>query len=91
MKATEDLLRREFIGLNATVFAPGIRSPVRGRIFDETRNMMKLEKAGKEWSIPKAGSRILLEVGGHRVEVLGDWIVGTPADRMKKKFRRLET
>ena len=89
MKATEDLLRREFIGLTATISAPGIQGPITGRIFDETRNMMMLEKAGKEWSIPKAGSRILLEVGGRTVEVLGDWIIGTPADRMKKKFRRL--
>jgi RNase P/RNase MRP subunit p29 len=88
MKSSRDLLRQEFIGYNAMIISPGIRKPVKGRIVDETRNMIRLETGGRELSISKKGSRITLSLSDGEVEVLGDWIVGSPADRIKKKMGR---
>jgi RNase P/RNase MRP subunit p29 len=88
MKSSRDLLRQEFIGLNARIISPGIRKPVRGRIVDETRNMIRLETGGRELSISKKGSRIILALSDGEVDVLGDWIIGNPADRIKKKMGR---
>ena len=88
MKSSRDLLRQEFIGLNARIISPGIRKPVAGRIVDETRNMIRVETGGRELSISKKGSRITLAPSDGEVEVLGDWIVGSPADRIKKKMGR---
>jgi RNase P/RNase MRP subunit p29 len=81
-------LRQEFIGLNARIISPGIRKPVKGKIVDETRNMIRLETDGRELSISKKGSRITLSLSDGDAELLGDWIVGSPADRIKKKMGR---
>ena len=88
MKSSRDLLRQEFIGLNAKIVSPGIRKPINGRIIDETRNMIRLETAGKELAISKKGSRISLDLSEGEVEIMGDWILGSPADRIKKKMGR---
>ncbi len=87
MNPSTDLLRQEFIGIDATVIWPGSQKPIRGKIVDETRNMIRLERAGKESAIPKKGSRITLILSKGEVEILGDWIVGSPADRIKKRIR----
>jgi RNase P/RNase MRP subunit p29 len=89
MLSSRDLLRQEFIGLNARIVSPGIRNPVRGRIVDETRNMIHLETAGRVLEISKKGSLITLSLSGGDVEISGDWILGSPADRIKKKMGRL--
>jgi RNase P/RNase MRP subunit p29 len=89
MKPSRDLLRQEFIGLNARITSPGIRKSTRGRIIDETRNMIRLETADRELAISKKGSRISLELSDGEVEILGDMILGSPADRIKKKMGRL--
>jgi RNase P/RNase MRP subunit p29 len=88
MKSSRDLLRQEFIGLSAGIISPGIRKPIKGRIVDETRNMIRLETGGRELSISKKGSRITLALSDGEVEVLGDWILGSPAERIKKKMGR---
>lgn len=88
MEAIEDLLRGEFIGKWGTIRHPGIQGTIRGRVIDESRNMIVLEKEGEELSIPKKGSRITVETTEGNVDILGEWITGRPADRIKKKFRR---
>lgn len=88
VRPSRKMLRQEFIGMNATIVSPGIHSPITGKIVDETKNMILLERAGKELSISKKGSRISLRLDKGEVEILGDWIVGSPEDRIKKRIRR---
>lgn len=89
MKLSKELLRQEFIGLEAIISSPAIHSPLRGRIVDETRNMLRLEKGGREWLVGKRGARIRLKLQSGEVQILGDWILGAPEDRIKKRMRRL--
>jgi len=89
MKLSKELLRQEFIGLEATISSPAIHSPLQGRIVDETRNMLRLEKGGKEWSVSKRGAQILLRLQSGEVRISGDWVLGSPEDRIKKRIRRL--
>ena len=89
MLSSRDLLRQEFIGLNARIVSPGIRKLVKGKIVDETRNMIHLETAGRVLEISKKGSIIAFSLSDGEVEVMGDWILCSPADRIKKKIGRL--
>src|SRR2546425_9062489 len=56
---------------------------VRGRVVDETRNMVVVDGEGEEKPIPKHGSRFRVEVPGG-FEVDGDEIRFRPEDRVKK-------
>jgi RNase P/RNase MRP subunit p29 len=88
IRLSPDMLRGEFIGLEAAVTSPGLNRVIRGKIIDETRNMIRLEKRGREWLVPKKGSRIRLLTIEGEIEIDGEWILGNPADRVKKRFRR---
>lgn len=88
MRPSRDMLRREFIGMDARVVSPGLHRPIAGRIVDETRNMICLEARGKQWSVPKKGSVMYLRIGDGEVTVQGDWILGSPEDRIKKRIGR---
>lgn len=56
---------------------------VRGRIVDETRNMIWIDIGGSEKSVAKHGTRFRFPaVGG--AEVAGDEILFRPEDRTKK-------
>lgn len=81
-------MRREFIGMDARVVSPGLHRPIAGKIVDETRNMICLEARGKQWSVPKKGSVMYLRIGDGEVTVQGDWILGSPEDRIKKRIGR---
>lgn len=88
IRPSRSTLRGELIGLEAVVTSPGLDQAIRGKIIDETRNMIRLEKGGKEWMVPKNGSRLCLLTDAGEVEIDGEWILGSPADRVKKRFRR---
>jgi len=88
MRPSKDMLRREFIGMDARVVSPGLHRPIAGKIVDETRNMICLEARGKQWSVPKKGSVMYLRIGDGEVTVQGDWILGSPEDRIKKRIGR---
>ncbi len=80
-----NLRKHELIGRDVEVV--GARDPtivgVRGRIVDETRNMLRIESAGSDKWVPKHGSRFRFPtVGG--AEVAGDDILYRPEDRIKK-------
>jgi ribonuclease P protein subunit POP4 len=91
MRPSKDAVRQEFIGTEVTVVSPGVQGPISGRIVDETRNMIRVERDGQEWSIPKRGSSLRLSLEDGEVEIRGDWIVGTPENRIKKKAGRMIT
>lgn len=79
------LRKRELIGLPVEVVGatdPTMRG-LKGRVVDETRNMLVIEVQGAEKMIPKRGNRFRFETRGG-VEVDGEDILYRPEDRIKK-------
>jgi len=83
--ATVNLRKHEFIGLGVSVVRATDPSlvGVKGRVVDESRNMLIIESGGREKSVPKTGSRFWFEVEGG-VEIDGSEILYRPEDRIKK-------
>ncbi|MEM2941968.1 MAG: ribonuclease P protein component 1 [Candidatus Bathyarchaeia archaeon] len=86
-----NIVRHELIGLNAQVLKSLNRQLVglRGRIVDESRNMLTLRHDSRETVIPKDIVHLRLRLpGGEVAEVDGRTITGRPEDRVKKRLRR---
>ncbi|MCD6248218.1 MAG: ribonuclease P protein component 1 [Hadesarchaea archaeon] len=83
----QNLLRHELIGLEAEVVEsldPSLKGK-KGRIVDETKNMIYIEEMGKIKSLPK--SIVVFRVSlpsGEEVMVDGKKIIARPEDRIKK-------
>jgi ribonuclease P protein subunit POP4 len=91
MRTPENLVRHELIGLKAKVVESSNPKNigVAGRVVDETRNMLIIEKAdGKEARLVKEQNVFSFELGQTRVRVDGKILVARPEDRIKKKFKR---
>ncbi len=80
-------VRGEFIGEEMKVVSPGLASPVRGRVIDETRNTFRLRRGEAQTLVCKKGSRIFLRRKESTLEIPGDVLIGNPEDRIKKKIR----
>lgn len=80
-----NLRKRELIGLQVEVVSAmdPSQAHVRGRVVDETRNILVVEVQGREKRIPKHGSRFRFDVQGG-LEVEGEEIRFRPEDRVKK-------
>src|SRR6058998_2795558 len=80
-----NLRKHELIGLRVEVVdaTDPSQEHVRGRVVDETRNMLVVDVQGEEKRIPKHGSRFRFDVPGG-FEVDGDEIRFRPEDRVKK-------
>ncbi len=80
-----NLRKHELIGLEVSIVSATDPSlvGVRGRVVDETRNLLVVEAGGREKRVPKGGNRFRFEVQGG-VEVDGDEILYRPEDRVKK-------
>ena len=93
MKITPNVLRHEFIGLEAKV----VKSPHKdyigasGTVIDETKNTLTLlKKTGEKLMIPKKAAVFHFTLpDGTIVEINGKVIVGRPEERLKRKIRRL--
>jgi ribonuclease P protein subunit POP4 len=82
-----DFRRLEFIGLEVVVSASTCDTlkGLRGRIVDETRNMLTVELAdGSEKMIPKESCEFEFIEDGTRHRVSGKDIKFRPEDRIKK-------
>jgi len=92
VKVTPDIIKEEFIGLEAEVVAsrhPGYVG-IRGRVIDETRNMFVIEHEGRRKMVPKAVCTFHFTFpDGTVVEIEGRLLVGRPEDRLKKRIKRL--
>lgn len=82
-----NLHRHELIGLELEILDsthPGLRG-IRGRVVDETKNMLKIRVGRKVKSVPKSTVylRFLLP-GGEEVRIEGRRLVGRPEDRVRK-------
>jgi ribonuclease P protein subunit POP4 len=91
----DNVVRHELIGLRVKV-AKSTDSSVtglKGRVVDESFNMLKVECDGKEGglkekSIPKRNSVFIFDLPNRtKVEVQGALLVGRPEDRIKKKLK----
>jgi ribonuclease P protein subunit POP4 len=92
MKVTPDIIRTEFIGLDAKVAKSTNPSIVRmkGRVLNETRNTFVLLHDGKERTIVKDTVVFHFILYDETiVEIDGKLLVGRPEDRVKKRIRRL--
>ena len=87
-----DFLRQLLIGLEVKVVKstnPGLRS-IQGRVIDETRNMLVIQRNDRTTKIPKDTGVFRFKLqDGTEVEIIGRHIVGRPEDRLKKTSRRL--
>ena len=85
-----NILRHELIGLDVRVTStknPNI-SAVRGKVIDETRNMLTIADRGRERLIPKNAAifRFGLQ-DGTVVDVDGARLVARPENRLKTKVK----
>lgn len=80
-----NLRKHELIGLGVEVVRATDPSLVglKGRVVDETRNMLLVETGGGEKMVPKRGNRFRFDIQGG-TEVEGDDIAFRPEDRIKK-------
>jgi ribonuclease P protein subunit POP4 len=87
----DNLVRHELIGLKLRIVSSSNKTlaGLSGKVIDETRNMLVIEKAdGKEISVQKETAVFSFEVGSVWVKVDGKALVGRPEDRIKKKFKK---
>lgn len=80
------ILKHELIGLEAKV----INSPnknligLRGKITDETRNTLSIQKGNETKTIIKEQAEFFIKKENNWVPVWGKLLVGRPEDRIKK-------
>lgn len=92
MGITPDIIRTEFIGLDAKIAKSTNPSLIKlkGRVLDETRNTFVLLHGGEEKTVVKNTSVFHFTLhDGTIVEIDGKLLVGRPEDRVKKQIRRL--
>ncbi len=91
MRTPENIVRHELIGLKAEVVESSNPKNIgiSGRVVDETRNMLILEKAdGRKARLVKEENVFVFKLGDKKVRIEGRVLVGRPEDRIKKKFRK---
>lgn len=81
-----DILKYEFIGLNAKIVDAKNKSLVglEGSIIDETKNLIIIENKGKIKKILKDQVIFLITINEKKYEIDGRLLVGRPEERLKK-------
>ena len=91
MRAPENLVRHELIGLKAEVVESTNPKNVgiAGKVINETWNTLVLSKPdGKEVKLIKEENIFVFSLGGQKVRIEGKVLVARPEDRIKKKFKK---
>lgn len=91
MKITPDLLRQEFVGLDAKVVKSlnPSQTSISGKIIKETRNTLVILHKNVEKAVVKDVAVFhFIMPDGTVVEIDGKAIVGRPENRLKKRIRR---
>jgi ribonuclease P protein subunit POP4 len=89
MITEKNLVRHELIGLEVEVKKSTNKTQIgiKGRIVDETYNMLVIDTGGKEKKVEKKSCVFVFKLpNGKKVEVEGWVLVGRPEDRIKKKL-----
>ncbi|ADG13297.1 Ribonuclease P, Rpp29 [Methanocaldococcus infernus ME] len=91
MITPHNILRHELIGLKVEIVSSPNKSLVgiKGRVVDETRNMLFIETEKKVVKIPKALAVFLFHLDNCKVKVDGRLLIGRPEERLKKKIKPL--
>jgi len=96
MKFSQNILRHELVGLNLEIVKSTNENLIatKGRVIDETRNTLVLEKEnGKEITVPKEISTFRFEFSDSenvkKLDIDGRLLVGRPEDRLKRKMKQL--
>jgi len=85
-----NIINHELIGLSVEVLESLAESYVglKGKVIDETYNMLVLETSEGEKKVLKSVSKFLFTLpNGRKVVVDGSILVGRPEERLKKKAR----
>ena len=88
---SEDILADDLIGLEAEVVEstdPG-KVGIRGKIVDETLNLLTIKTENEEKRVSKAESTFVFKYKGKQVKVIGKLLVSRPEDRTKKAKKLL--
>lgn len=91
MKIGPNIIRHEFIGLQAKVTDSSHSGYVGtiGEVTNETRNTLTILSDEKEKTIVKKVSIFHFYIGNDVVEIDGKNLIGKPEDRIKKRIRKL--
>ena len=85
------LIRHELINLKVTVTHSSnpLHNGLNGIVIDETKNTLLIASGSKKRRIPKEGTTYgFTMTDGTFIEVEGELLLGRPADRTRKTFRR---
>lgn len=90
MRNPKNILQHELIGLECKVIDAKNKSLIglKGRIVDETKNMIIIEVNNDVKKIPKACSIFEVKLDKYRIQIPGKELLGRPEDRIKKKIRK---
>lgn len=92
MKITPSIIQTEFTNLNAKIVKSANRSIVglSGKVVDETQKTFTIIYNNKRKIVPKEQTLFHFTLADETVmEIEGNILLGKPADRIKKKIRRL--
>lgn len=89
MQKTKDLPRLELIGKELEVTDADNPSliGIKGKVIDETKNMLTIEKNNETKKLVKKQVTIKLNIKGKTIIIKGDVLQGRPEERLKKKIR----
>ena len=91
MITPKNLIRHELIGLEVKIknsTDPTLKG-IKGKVVDETYNMLVIETSKKEIKAPKKNCVFVFTLPSKlKVQVDGKLLVGRPEDRIKKKIPR---
>lgn len=81
----DNLYMHEFLGLKMKVSESNdaARKGFTGVVVDETKNTLKIENAGKEFVVPKAGNVFEFMLGNELVKLKGKDVAYSPQQRLK--------
>jgi len=85
----KDILRGEFIGLDAEVVESKNRSlrGIKGKIVDEHKNTFTIETNNKEKMILKNQVTLMVKIKQKAYKIKGELLVARPEARLKKSFK----
>ena len=85
----ENILSHELIGLETRVYSKDKnKQKIKGKVIDETKNLMIIEKNGEIKKIPKKEVIFEFEIGKKTVKVNGKKILFKPEQRLKVLWRK---
>ncbi len=90
MRTAKNILLHELIGLHCEIVDAENKSQIglHGRIIDETMKTVTIEENGRRKTIPKKGSKFRLALNNQKIDIMGDYIIARPEDRVKKKIKK---